>query len=217
MAVTGWELSARRDSGTFATLVPGGGDACLRVQVVGSAPPRTHLDLHVAEVAAAVGEAVSLGASVVADLGSPVVLRSPAGLEFCLVEWVGEAVRPVPARWPGGQASVVDQVCLDVPSALFDGELRFWSGVTGWAAAPSDLPEFVSLARPGGMAVRLLMQRTGSGAAGMHVDFACDDVDAEVARHVSLGATVVRRVPGDWTTLTDPVGREYCVTARSPW
>jgi Glyoxalase-like domain len=41
-------------------------------------------------------------------------------------------------------------------------------------------------------------------------------VDAEVQRHVELGARVVRRVPGDWTTLADPAGREYCVTGRSP-
>jgi hypothetical protein len=28
---------------------------------------------------------------------------------------------------------------------------------------------------------------------------------------------VVREVPGEWTTLRDPAGREYCVTARSPF
>jgi hypothetical protein len=48
-------------------------------------------------------------------------------------------------------------------------------------------------------------------------DLACDDVPAEVARQVGLGAQVVREVPGDWTTLRDPAGREYCVTARSPF
>jgi hypothetical protein len=37
------------------------------------------------------------------------------------------------------------------------------------------------------------------------------------ARHVGLGAQRVREVPGDWTTLRDPAGREYCVTARSPF
>jgi hypothetical protein len=42
-------------------------------------------------------------------------------------------------------------------------------------------------------------------------------VPAEVARHIELGAQVVREVPGDWTTLRDPAGREYCVTARSPF
>jgi hypothetical protein len=27
---------------------------------------------------------------------------------------------------------------------------------------------------------------------------------------------VVRRVHGEWTTLRDPSGREYCVTGRGP-
>ena len=78
------------------------------------------------------------------------------------------------------------------------------------------MAEFVFLERAPGLPVRLLLQRTGSGGAGVHVDLACDDVDAEVARQVGLGAQVVRRVPGDWTTLRDPLGRDYCVTARPP-
>ncbi|WP_307872673.1 VOC family protein [Paractinoplanes ovalisporus] len=89
LAVTGTSLSPRR--GDFATLVPVSGDAYLRVQVLRSAPPRAHLDLHVDDVVAAVVEAVGLGASVVLDEGSLVVLRSPAGVVFCLVGWAGEA------------------------------------------------------------------------------------------------------------------------------
>ncbi|GAA4968963.1 VOC family protein [Actinoplanes utahensis] len=216
VAVTGWELSARRDGGTFATLVPGDGDACLRVQVVGDGPARSHLDLHVDEVASAVARAVELGATVTVDRGDPVVLASPAGIVFCVVGWAGERRRPAPGRWAGGWHSVVDQWCLDVPEAVHAREVDFWAALTGWAVRPSDLPEFCHLERPEGMAVRLLVQRTGAAVAGVHVDFACDDVDAEVARHVGCGAVVVRRVPGDWTTLRDPAGREYCVTGRSP-
>ena len=214
-AVTGMTLSSRRGGGVFATLAPAHGDAYLRVQVTGAAP-RAHLDLHVVGVPQAAGQAVALGARVVRDAGELVVLRSPAGIEFCLVRWRGEAVRPAAARWPGGFRSVVDQVSLDVPAARFEAEADFWAGLTGWPRRAAGLPEFEFLRRPAGMPLRLLLQRTGSGAAGAHVDLACDDVDAEVARHVGLGAVVVRRVPGDWTTLRDPAGREYCVTARSP-
>jgi hypothetical protein len=226
LAVTGTSLSPRRDGGVFATLVPGRGDAYLRAQVTGE-PPRTHLDLHVAGVPQAAGEAVALGAQVIRDEGTLVVLRSPAGLEFCLVSWQGERECPPAVRWPagrwsggrwsGGQSSRLDQVCLDVPQAQFEWEASFWSSLTGWKRQPSDLPEFESLARPAGMPLRVLLQRIGSQGAGMHPDFACDDVPAEVARHVALGAQVVREVPGDWTTLRDPAGREYCVTARSPF
>ncbi|MEU4620517.1 VOC family protein [Actinoplanes sp. NPDC023801] len=216
-AVTGWSLSPRRGGGAFATLVPGSGDACLRVQVVGGGRAGAHVDLHVDDVGEAAAGAVAAGAVVTFAEPGLVVLRSPAGIGFCLVSWRGESVRPVPVRWPGGQCSVVDQVCLDVPDAAYEREARFWAAVTGWQLRASDLPEFSYLQRPAGMAVRLLLQRVGAGPAGAHVDLACDDVEAEVARHVGCGAVVVRRVPGDWTTLADPVGREYCVTGRSPF
>ena len=216
LAVTGTTLSARRDGGGFATLVPPRGDAYLRVQVTGG-PVGTHLDLHVPGVPEAAREAVALGAQVLRRDGDLVVLRSPSGLEFGLVAWHGERTRPRAVGWPGGQSSLVDQVCLDVPAARFEAEAVFWSAVTGWARRPTDRPEFEYLERPAGLPLRILLQRTGSGAAGMHPDLACDDVPAEVARHVGLGAQVVRAVPGDWTTLRDPAGREYCVTARTPF
>jgi predicted enzyme related to lactoylglutathione lyase len=194
LAVTGTVLAPRRDGGTSATLMPGRGDAYIRAQVTAE-PAGAHLDLHVAGVPEAAREAVSLGAQVIRDAGSLVVVRSPAGLEFCLVAWRGEHECPPAVRWPGGQSSRLDQVCLDVPEALFEAEASFWSSLTGWKR----------------------QSRVGSPVAGMHPDFACDDVRAEVARHVGLGAQVVREVPGEWTTLRDPAGREYCVTARSPF
>jgi hypothetical protein len=210
-------MSARRGAGgEFATLVPRDGDAYVRVQVVGDPPARTHVDLHVADVPAAAEAAVTLGATVVHAEDGLIVVRSPAGLLFCLVAWDGEARTPQPVRWPGGQSSRVDQVSVDLPDADYAAEVGFWEGLTGWPRKPSSLPEFEYLQRGPGIAVRLLFQRLGSGPARMHVDLACDDVDAEVARHRVLGASVVRRVPGEWTTLRDPAGREYCVTARSP-
>ncbi|MCU7722509.1 hypothetical protein ODJ79_02160 [Actinoplanes sp. KI2] len=216
LAVTGSTLSARRDGGTFATLLPAGGDACLRVQVVRDGPPRAHLDLHVDDVPAAAAEAGSLGAAVLREAGDLVVLRSPAGIVFCVVPWRGESTPPPAVRWPGGQASVVDQVSLDVPAGGYDAEVAFWAGLTGWRLGDSDLPEFRFLDGGPGLPLRFLLQRLGAGAAGVHLDLACDEVDAEVERHVGLGARVVRRVPGDWTTLRDPAGREYCVTGRAP-
>jgi hypothetical protein len=216
LAVTGTSASPRRDGGTFVTLLPARGDAYLRARVTGG-PPETHLDLHVAGLPEAAREAVALGGQVIREEDALVVVRSPAGLQFGLAQWQGERDCPPAVRWPGGQSSRLDQVCLDVPEALFESEASFWSALTGWGRQPSDRPEFESLRRPAGMPVRVLLQRVGGLVAGMHPDFACDGVPAEVARHVALGAQVVREVPGNWTTLRDPAGREYCVTARSPF
>jgi hypothetical protein len=159
-----------------------------------------------------VARAVSLGAVRVAAAGESVVCRSPAGLVFGVVPWAGEAVRPSPVG-----LSLVDQVCLDIPVGVFDGEADFWVELTGWPRRPvAGLPEFDVLVRGAGLPLRLLLQRVGGAAADTHLDFACADVPAEVARHVAAGAVVVRRVPGDWTTLRDPAGRDYCVTGRWP-
>jgi Glyoxalase-like domain len=175
LAVTATTLSPRR--GVFATLVPAAGDAYLRVQAVGDGPARAHLDLHVADVAAARRAAVALGAR---PAGAP-ALRSPAGLPFCLVTWHGERVRPAPVRWPGGQRSLVDQLCLDIPGAGFDAEADFWAALTGWARRSIPGSDFDFLVRPDGMPLRLLLQRTGARAAGMHVDMACDGVQRRCA------------------------------------
>ncbi|KUL30842.1 VOC family protein [Actinoplanes awajinensis] len=218
LAVTGTSLSARRGDGAFATLVPPSGDACLRVQVVGDAPARGHLDLHVTDLPADTDRLAALGATVISRADDVVVLRSPAGIVFCLVAWHGERTGPAAPVWPGGHSSLADQLCLDIPGAAYGVEVGFWRAVTGWDHDPMpDCPEFERLFPPGPIPVRLLLQRLdGAGPAGVHVDLACSDVAAEVARHVALGATVVREVPGDWTTLRDPAGREYCVTARAP-
>ena len=48
-----------------------------------------------------------------------------------------------------------------------------------------------------------------------HLDLAADDFTAEAGRHMALGARVVRHL-SHWIVLEDPVGRTYCVTARTP-
>jgi hypothetical protein len=205
-------LSARRGEGVFATLIPADGDPYLRVQVVSNPPARGHLDLHSDDVAGLVARAESLGAVRVSGDEGLVVCRSPAGLVFCVVPWAGESVRPSPLG-----LSLVDQACLDIPVGMFEVEAAFWAALTGWERrAVVGLPEFDVLVRGPGQPLRLLLQRVGDAVAGVHLDFACADVPAEVARHVALGAEVVRVVPGDWTTLRDPVGRAYCLTPRWP-
>lgn len=46
----------------------------------------------------------------------------------------------------------------------------------------------------------------------VHVDLWCDDVEAEVARLVGLGASVVSR-DGVWFVLADPEGNEFCLSS----
>lgn len=216
-AVTGYEVSAPRgEDGEFTTLVPPHGDDVLKVQRRGEGPSRLHLDLHVADPAAAADRAVLLGARIVVrhELGY-VVLTSPAGIPFCFVTHPASQ-RPAPARW-GEAASLVDQVCLDVPASSYEAECAFWEQVTGFERVPARLPQFRRVRGPAGQPVRFLVQRLADdGPAGAHLDLAATDRAAEVERHLALGAEV-EHVDDFWTVLRDPGGLRYCVTGRDPF
>ena len=217
--VTGYGLSATRGARQeFATLVPPDGDDFLRVQRLGGGASRIHLDLHVEDPQREADTAASLGATVTTrhELGY-VVMASPGGLTFCFVRHRA-ATRPRPTTWPGGQRSLVDQVCLDIPQDGFERECAFWAALTGWElAASTAAPEFHHLKRPDGMPLRLLLQRLGepAGPVRAHLDLATSDRAAETARHVALGATAREQHPW-WTVLTSPAGSAYCITGRDP-
>lgn len=220
-AVTGYAVSpARGTDCEFTTLVPPVGDPFLKLQRLGAGHRRLHLDLHVHDLEAMVARAERNGAEVTQRPGPYVVLRSPGGFVFCLVQ-EKHGVRPGPTRWTHGHESLVDQVCLDVPAAAFDTECRFWSALTGWQLRGSARrPEFAHLVRPDTIPLRFLLQRLDgahSGEVRAHLDLATDDREAEVRRHERLGAT---RAPGGahphWTVMVDPTGARYCVTDRNP-
>lgn len=215
-AATGWAVSARRgERGEFATLLPPQGDAHVKVQAVGG-DGGAHLDFAVPDMEGAAREAGALGAEVVRALDDVIVMRSPGDLDFCLVGWDGEQERAPAQRWPGGQTSLLDQVCVDIPQSRFDAEAAFWGGLTGWGDREAG-EEFRRLNVPTSLPVRILLQRLGedAGPVRAHLDFAASERRSEVARHAALGAQELR-VQQDWTVLRDPVGVVYCVTDRDP-
>ncbi len=218
LGVTGYALSERRGvGGEFATLVPPEGDDYLRVQALAAGPSRLHLDLHVENPTVAAEAAVELGAHVLVrhELGY-VVLRSPGGFEFCFVR-AQASQRPPPATWPDGNRSQVDQVCLDVSPSSYDTEVEFWQVLTGWDLDPDISREFARFHPPDEHPLRWLVQRLDDDQPETlaHFDLAADDHEAEIARHVALGAAVGPRYD-EWTVLTDPVGTTYCITRRKP-
>jgi hypothetical protein len=217
--VTGYTLSPPRGPrGDFATLVPGAGDAYLRVQRTGAGPAGCHLDFHAADWAGLAARARQLGARPAHAEAGLAVLRSPGGLPFCVSGDDGGPVRPPAARWPGGSVSRVDQFCLDIPADVYDAECGFWADLTGWQPRAGPLPEFRHLERAAGMPLRLLLQRTGDPPGTRvraHPDLACASADAEAVRHERLGSA--RSHDGDgWITLRDPAGMAYCITHRDP-
>ena len=209
------------DHGEFHPLVPSAADGYLYLQSVHRDVGGWHPDFYVADLDWAHHEAVACGARLLRETTSLVVLESPAGQPFCLFADSGPArVRPPAPTWPQVGRSLADQLCLDIPFDQFDGELAFWSVLTGWPHSSGGIEHFARIDPPGILPVQLLLQRLGrddDGAARAHLDMSADDPDAEVARHVALGATVQTREHPQWTTLRDPAGLVYCVTRRRPY
>jgi hypothetical protein len=208
-AVTGWTPSERRgEDGQFLTLVPAAGSSYVKMQAVDGAGG-VHLDLDSDDRAAAIDRARTLGATTAWTYHDVEVMRSPGGFVFCQTLLDGE---PVLHR---DGATILDQVCLDIPADLWDREVAFWKDLTGRGPQVGAAPEFVRLVdweRP-----RILLQRLGEtgGTVRAHPDLATADRDGDAARHVELGADVVRRTT-QWTVLRDPAGVTYCVTVRRP-
>jgi hypothetical protein len=221
--ITGARPGARSgDHGEYLPLELRTGDRSLWIQGVGRSVGGWHLDLHVLDVDAATALAVVAGARVVRHTPGLATLVSPGGQPFCIASEDGSrARRPVrPVSWPDGHRSLVDQICLDIPSGMFEEEADFWSRLTGWPrlGSSTDAAVFDRLDVPSGLPLRILLQRLGRDdrdGIRAHADLSSDNPPAELARHAELGADVVRVAP-HWTTLVDPEGLTYCITDRIP-
>jgi len=115
------------------------------------------------------------------------------------------------------------------PSAL----ARFWAGaLDGYDIAPYDDAEIerlrsigiddveddpnVLVEAPGGEP-RLCFQLVPESKVvknRVHIDLRCDDLEAETARLVELGARVltVGGPQADWVVFADPEGNEFCLS-----
>jgi hypothetical protein len=102
------------------------------------------------------------------------------------------------------------QVIVDVPPADYAEVTGFWSAALGREPHhPAGYPEYAELGEvtPG---ILFDVQSVGESTARLHIDLETDDVEAEVARLVELGATEVERLHG-WVIMRDPVGTVFCV------
>jgi hypothetical protein len=102
------------------------------------------------------------------------------------------------------------EVVIDVPHAQLEAATAFWARALDTTTRPlKDYDEFVELIEPAARCV-VGIQDIGSDSPRFRVDIESDDVEAEVARLVRLGATEVAR-HRSWVVLRDPVGLLLCV------
>ena len=99
---------------------------------------------------------------------------------------------------------------------------RFWTQALGWEARRLN-DQYMALIPPDRSTIGMLFQRVPEPKGGknrVHVDFAAEYLDAEVARLKALGATEIAHReefgPPGWTVMADPEGTEFCVAGRPP-
>ena len=111
--------------------------------------------------------------------------------------------------------SAMGAFSIDVPSAHIEQSKVFWRAALSRSSRPgTQHAEFEPLE---GQFSTLngFLQDVGTTAPRVHLDLHTDDLEAEVARLVGLGATEVAR-HGGWVVLNDPAGMAFCVCPVPP-
>jgi hypothetical protein len=112
----------------------------------------------------------------------------------------------------GMHRSRLSTILIDVPRADAPVAAGFWSAALGVPARPdTEEEQFTSL--PGSLPDLVLAIQAVDDAPRYHVDIETDDVDAETARLVALGAVEVNRWL-DCRILRVPGGQLLCVIPR---
>jgi catechol 2,3-dioxygenase-like lactoylglutathione lyase family enzyme len=98
----------------------------------------------------------------------------------------------------------------------------FWSAATGYTERRDGHDEILLAPDDWGFP-RFTFQRVlapASPPGRLHLDLTADDMEAEVARLLGLGATTLWTVDASqsgtttWTAMRDPDGNEFCVVQR---
>ena len=105
-----------------------------------------------------------------------------------------------------------------------DAQVAFWSALTGLEKL-GEAPGYAWLSPQAEGASVIAFQQVPEAKSGknrVHLDLHTDDVMAEVARAIELGATEVDRQAWDdfhWIVLADPEGNEFCIAGggAKPW
>ena len=105
--------------------------------------------------------------------------------------------------------SRLSTILIDAPQAEAAASAAFWAQALGVPATPvPDEEQFTSL--PGALPGLTLAVQAVDDQARYHVDFETDDVDAETARLVALGAVEIDQWL-EYRVLRAPGGHLLCV------
>ena len=100
---------------------------------------------------------------------------------------------------------------IDCNVSDIDEAARFWAAALGWPvdmAHPGSRDKYRQLATPATEPM-VQLQRV-EHESRVHLDIETDDIEAEVARLETLGATVFKRLER-WIVMQAPTGQRFCV------
>lgn len=109
--------------------------------------------------------------------------------------------------------SRIGVVLIDHPAMSYEAAATFWAGATGHDRSepkPGNEPPYESLSDLAGGVHMVMQELGGQTAARVHLDIETDDVEAETARLLDLGALLVEQRDG-YAILADPGGVPFCV------
>ena len=119
----------------------------------------------------------------------------------------------MPQPYPNGEVVIV------IDCSNLDRSARFWAAVLGYEAGPDATGPYRGLTPASGVGIDLLLQRVPDVKGQknrLHLDLRTPDLEAETARVVALGATLLTSQPvlevgWRWHILADPEGNEFCI------
>jgi len=104
---------------------------------------------------------------------------------------------------------------IDCQTDDLDGAAKFWGGALGLELRKLDDPEerdYTHLLDPQ-HGLHIEVQRV-THPSRVHLDIQTDDIEAEVARLVELGARRVAKIKR-WWVMESPTGQRFCVVRAS--
>ncbi|MGI9219695.1 MAG: VOC family protein [Woeseiaceae bacterium] len=100
-------------------------------------------------------------------------------------------------------------ISIDCKTDDLSGAADFWSAALGYPTTPNDEGEKYRTLVPHARETGVEVQKVDHPSR-VHLDIESDDVDAEVLRLESLGATRLEKIE-DWWVMQAPTGQRFCV------
>lgn len=100
-------------------------------------------------------------------------------------------------------------IIIDCQTDDLDGAAEFWSAALGYPCKEEGGDDLYKTLQPHARDTYVEVQKVRHESR-VHLDIETDDIEAEVLRLESLGATRVAQIK-DWWVMEAPTGQRFCV------